>query len=96
MAKYFKFTKEQVQKALYGNGRIALEIIDESEGYPERVAKATVNIPDKPLEEDEVFIKDWSENEGVLQDLMALEIVSTPIGIVEAGHCTAYKCKLLI
>jgi hypothetical protein len=97
MAKYFKFVKEQVQKMRYqNNGRIALKIIDESEGYRETVAIATVNLPDEPLEPDEVFIKDWSENEGVLKDLIAMGIISKPIGSVRTEFCVAHKCKLLI
>lgn len=59
MAKYFKFVKEQVRKVAYqSNGRPTLEIIDESEGYPETVAIPTVNLPNESLRDDEVFIKD--------------------------------------
>jgi hypothetical protein len=35
MAKYCEFTKEQIRKAKYGNGRTALMAIDTSEGYEE-------------------------------------------------------------
>jgi hypothetical protein len=50
MANYFNFTKDQVKKVgTYSNGRIALQIIDESEGYPEEVATVTVNIPQVDL-----------------------------------------------
>lgn len=97
MAKYFKFTKEQVRKVAYqSNGRPALEIVDESEGFKETVAIATVNLPDEPLESDEVFIKDWSENEGVLNDLIEMGVISEPISSVQTGFCVAYKCKLLM
>lgn len=97
MARYFKFTKEQVQKVAYqNNGRPALEIIDESEGYPETVAIPTVNLPYEGIGPNEVFIKNWSENEGVLEDLIAMEIISKPLGSVKTGFCVAYRCKLLI
>jgi len=97
MAKYFKFTKNQVHVKTYGtNNRNALEIIDESEGYPETVAIASVNLPQEALAKDEIFIKNWSENEGVLTDLISLGIVSAPIKEVQTGFCIAYKCKLLI
>ncbi len=97
MAKYFKFTKEQVRKVEYqNNGRAALEIIDESEGYPESVAIPTVNLPNEGIGHDEVFIKNWSENEGVLDDLIAMGIISKPLGSVKTGFCIAHRCKLLI
>lgn len=98
MAKYFKFKKEQIKKAFYGGNdkRTALQIIDESEGYPEVVAIPTVNLPHLALNKDQVFIKNWSENEGVLQDLIEMKVISEPIAEVKTGLVVAYKCKLLI
>ena len=43
----------------YQNGRTAIELLEANDYVP--VAIATVNIPDAHLEEDEVFIKSWSE-----------------------------------
>lgn len=57
----------------YGNGRRALEIIDSEDGCP--VMVATVNIPEVPLAENEVIIKNYSENEGVLEFLQENGIV---------------------
>jgi hypothetical protein len=57
----------------YGNGRKALEIIDSEDGFP--VMVATVNIPEVPLTENEVIIKNYSENEGVLEFLQENGIV---------------------
>ena len=37
-----------VRKREYGNGRPALELVDAEDGSP--IAKATVNLPDVPLE----------------------------------------------
>jgi hypothetical protein len=97
MANYFNFTKDQVKKVgTYSNGRIALQIIDESKCYPKEVATVTVNIPQVDLKEDEVLIKDWSENEGVLDDLIKFNIISKPISTVPTGFVVAHKCKLLI
>lgn len=97
MAKYFKFTKDQVFKGNYqSNDRTALKIIDDHNDYPELVAIATANLPNESLEPDEVFIKDWSENEGVLNDLIEMGVISEPISSVQTGFCIAYKCKLLI
>lgn len=77
MAKYFKFTKDQVFKGNYqSNDRTALKIIDDHNDYPELVAIATANLPNESLEPDEVFIKDWSENEGVLNDLIEMGLLA--------------------
>jgi hypothetical protein len=39
---------------------------------------------------------DWSENEGVLDDLIKFNIISKPISTVPTGFVVAHKCKLLI
>lgn len=57
----------------YNNRRRALEIIDAEDGCP--VMVATVNIPEVPLAENEVIIKNYSENEGVLEFLQENGIV---------------------
>lgn len=73
----------------------------------EGVAVATINlsevdIPDSPLKDiilkdkGYVFIKDYSENEGVLETLLKEGVVGEPIGTVPVGYTNAYVCKLLI
>jgi hypothetical protein len=74
--------------------RTALELVDHKTGEP--VAMATVNIPEEPIEKDEVIIKNWSENEGILQALIKGGIISKPIRETKTGYATAYVCKLLI
>jgi hypothetical protein len=83
-----------VTKAFYLNGRTALELESEKGGDP--ITVATVNIPELPLEADEVFIKDWSENEGMLKVLQDAKIIGPTIEEVPTGFVTAHKCKLLI
>lgn len=83
-----------VQFSEYGNGRTAIELIDAEDGCP--VAVATVNIPDAKLAHDEVLIKDWSENHGVMDALMVAGIVGPAIGAVPTGFVVALVCKLLI
>lgn len=57
----------------YHNGRIALVIYkaDTLEPY----GKATINEPSFPLKPDQVFIKDYAENKGILQSLIDAKIV---------------------
>jgi len=47
------------------------------------------------LGDDEIFIKNYSENKGILDDLIRLGIVSNPIGHVTSGFVEIPKCKLL-
>jgi hypothetical protein len=54
--------------AQYSNGRTAIQLKDDNDGSP--VATATINVPDVYLEKDEVIIKDYSENEGMLDTLV--------------------------
>lgn len=90
--KFKKWTGElKVTRYAHGN-RIALLIVD-SEGP---IAYCTVNIPEEPMAEDEVAIKDYSENEGMLETLMEAKVVSMPVRHIRTGHVIVPVCKLLI
>ena len=75
------------------NDRIAIRIFSR---IGEPLAVATVNVPDAPLEEGHVFIKDWAENEGVLRGLVAAGIVEDTEEVVSTGSEFANVCKLVI
>lgn len=77
----------------YTDGRTFLQLIDTEDGCP--VMMATVNIPDAHLEKDEVIIKNYSENEGVLEFLIENGIVSKPLRTVSSGWVTCPIVKLL-
>lgn len=79
--------------AKYSNGRTAITLSDAEDFMP--IAKATVNIPEAHLEDDEVLIKDWSENEGIYQALVKAGVISKLIETVPSGYADAFKCKLL-
>ena len=72
--------------AQYGNGRTALQLVDAADG--ELVATATVNIPGKSLLPHQVFIKDYSENEGMFKALQEAGIVRL-MGRVPCGYSSA-------
>jgi len=76
------------------NDRTAIELVDKVTHEP--VATATVNIPEEDIEDDEVIIKDYSENEGMLDALMQAGVVSEPLRMVETGFVEVPVCKLLI
>ena len=74
----------------YQGGQIALRIIGES-GEP--FATATVNEPGVSLTSDEVIIKNYRENEGVLDLLVADGAVAAPRRYSPAGNPI---CRLLL
>ena len=72
-------------------GRVALELVCmDGEVY----TTATVNIPGCPLDPDEVLVKDYSENEGVLAALLNGGVVLPPSEKVPTGFCEVYRCRL--
>jgi len=79
----------------YNNGRPALELLEEDMTYGlTPYAVATVNLPDVLLQPNEVLIKDYSENEGMLDFLTKNNIVSfTPNG-VQSGYVWLPICIL--
>ncbi len=58
----------------YQGGQPCLSFVDAVDGS--LILKATVNLPEYPLPEGWAFIKNWSENEGVLDWLLATGMVS--------------------
>ena len=84
----------EVRFAKYGNGRTAIKLIHADDHYP--VATASVNLPDVPLEDDEIAIRDSEENFGMLLALFAAGIVSTPIRFERSGWIKIPICKLLV
>lgn len=87
----------RVEKQQYCQGgvdRIGLLLKDTHDGEP--VAVATVNIPEIPLAPGEVIIKDYSENEGMLNTLVAAGVVSAPSRAVQLRYVTVYVCTCLI
>ena len=74
------------------NGRIAIQLVDAVDESP--VAVATVNLMDEVLGEDEVFIKDYSENKGMAPVLAGAGVIyPEPVRTVQSGfvQISAYK-----
>ena len=83
----------EVVFAEYSNGRPAILLKDAEDGSP--IATATINLPEVPLRENQVIIKDYSENEGVLQALVDAGVV-TDTGIkMQVGFAIAPLCELV-
>lgn len=81
-----------IQKGKYSNGRTSLQLIDASDGIPHSVA--TVNLPDVLLADNEVLIKDYSENDGMLDFLVNNNIVIPTDRGVQSGHVWIPVCVL--
>ena len=82
-----------VQIREYKHGGKAIILVDQ-DGSP--VATATVCVPSDKLDNDQCLVKDWSENEGMLDFLIDNNIVSEPIRTVQVGFCDAYLVNILI
>jgi len=84
----------EIQQTTYGNGRTALLLVDAKD--PEHhVAVATVNLPDVPLPSNQVFIKDYSENQGMLDGLEKAGIVKATGAMVETGFVRVPVAEVL-
>ena len=93
----FKRWTCSVQKEEYqNNDRISLDLQDVKTG--EMVTVATVNVPEEDIEDDEVIIKTYGGNEGIVQALMKAKIISAPIRMIDIGYAKdgGAVCKLLI
>lgn len=60
------------------------------------IAIATVNMPNVLLMDKEIIIKNWSENEGILDALVEANIISEPTRIAHTGFVDADICNLLV
>lgn len=89
----FRNWRCRVEEGRYANGRIALQLRDAEDGSS--IATASVNLPDEPLGDGEVFVKSYSENEGMLQALESAGIVQRTGEWVTSGHVQVPKCRLV-
>ena len=80
----------QVQKAEYKNGGTALQLIDAEDG----TLFATATLWVEGLASDEVAIKNYSENLGMLTFLVANKIVEQPHRQINNGFINIPVCRL--
>jgi hypothetical protein len=81
-----------VRTETYKDGKIRIQLYDSKDGTP--YATATTNIQEE-LEQGEVAIKDWSENQGILDFLVQNRIVKEPHRFVESGYVKIPICELI-
>ena len=59
----FKGKTLYIMSTTYKEGNRTAIVIQDNDGCPQAVL--TVNLPNQPLEDDEFFVKTWSENEEI-------------------------------
>lgn len=64
--------------------------------YGSPYAKATINHPDIDSSANEVGIKSYSENAGMLEHLFDAGLVSAPIRHIPSGNVSIPVCNLLV
>jgi hypothetical protein len=77
----------------YPNGRTALTLAPR--GDRESMFVATVNVPEVPLGPNEVLVKDYSENTGMLEALERAGVVRATGRTVTQGFVAIPVCELL-
>lgn len=79
----------------YNNGRSAIELLEMHAAYgPRPYMIASVNIPNVLLQDNEVLIKDYSENEGITNFLTKHNIVTPTNNWVKSGYVDVQVCVL--
>ena len=81
----------------YGaGGRLAIKLLSDEENadkgvfYGEPIAIATVNLPEIKLKDNEIIIKDYSENEGMLAALKKFGFITDAKREISTGFTTVY------
>ncbi|MEN8196754.1 MAG: hypothetical protein ABFS30_09595 [Pseudomonadota bacterium] len=77
----------------YENGNVALSLIDKERREP--YGRASVNIRNVVLPPDQVLIKTWSENQGMLEALVTAGIVEPTARTIPVEFSDATVCRLL-
>ncbi len=81
-----------IKMSKYTNGQHRMDFIDIEDGFPVLVASVSIQ---ENISSDEMAIKDYSENEGVLKFLMEKGIVSSPLKYFNSGFVRIPLCKLM-
>jgi hypothetical protein len=84
--------EQDVKKVTDDKHQTAIILEDPDDG--EQVAVATICIPEENLESNEVIIKNYSENEGMLHTLILAKIISVPVRYTKIQRFPI--CKLLL
>lgn len=90
-------TEVQLWVATYPNGRVALQLMAQMEDYDslEPYLTPSVNLVNDPCPNGEIYIKNWSENEGIQEWLIENGVIEpTPTHAAHSGYVMAERFKL--
>ena len=90
----FKKWDCKLEFSMYVNKRLRIDLVD-AENYTQ-IATVTKNLPNEDIKPNQVIIKSYNGNEGMIDTLMNANIVSRPIRWVASGHVLMPVCKLLV
>ena len=91
-ASYVPAGDYQLKFGKYPNGSTAMALHDE---HGARVVTPTVALDQLPPD-GYVLIKDWSENDGMFDALLAAGVIGPIYDIIPTGFVQAYVCELLL
>lgn len=81
-----------LQKGRYIDNSIGILLFDAHDGEP--VSKATVTMQGANLREDQIIVKDYSENEGMLDALTEIGLVTGVERWIETGWVRVPVCNI--
>ena len=87
----------EIRKSAYrGNGKTALYGVMVDEGGEEDFAVFSVNLPAEAskLGAGQTYMKNWSENAGMLEVLQKAGVVGPTLFEVQTGFCSLTSCIL--
>ena len=92
MTKTVNFMGEELNVKLskYANGQNAMQLVDQ-DGIPFMTASVAHDVN---IDDDCVIIKNYSENEGILEALIEAEIIEKPFCEIPTGFVTLYVAAL--
>lgn len=82
-----------VKRSSYNEGG-GIALWGEHDGEP--FATFTSNLPDMPIAEGFAAIKTYSENEGLMEQLIAQRVIEKPSGQLNNGFATFPICRVLL
>ena len=84
----------EVERAMYANGQNAILLYYEGESYMTATVAVYPADASYPIDESEdVVIKNYSENEGILEALVEGGIIEKPHATIEINFVTLYVAK---
>ena len=76
------------------NGRMCLDLVTDDE-IQEPFATLTVNIVEARLEENEIIVKTWSENESIAKAALETGLFENTGKLIPTGYVNAQVWKVL-